>query len=202
MGFLPNIIYGLLPSTLIQIQTWIFFLTNDNQDGRQNGRHLSVCIHRGHSYLVIFDWISSKFHIWVASIKVIQDPCQKITEFFFFVFFFKVIFIYCLKTYKYWRSQKNIIYQHICINKYILTVWSSFTLRCVPSYTGQAILVRKLNSHAYSMYVLIADTVSCPMTQHFNACDSQISNPSIPSLAIYELSHCASKSIIFVNMMS
>ena len=40
----------------------------------------------------------------------------------------RVIFIYCLKTYKYWRSQKNTIYQHICMTKYILTVWSSFTL--------------------------------------------------------------------------
>ena len=40
-----------------------FFLTNDNQDGRQNGRRLSVYIHRGHSYLVTFNWISSKFHM-------------------------------------------------------------------------------------------------------------------------------------------
>ena len=82
-----------------------FFPTTDNQDGRQNRRRLSVCIHRGLSFLVTFNWISSKFHIWFASIKVIQNPCQKITE---CVFFKKrVIFIYCLKTYKYWRSQKN-----------------------------------------------------------------------------------------------
>ena len=31
------------------------------------------------------------------------------------------------------------------------------------------------------------------MTQHFDSGDSQISNPLIPSLTLYELSHCASK---------
>ena len=30
------------------------------------------------------------------------------------------------------------------------------------------------------------------MTQHYDSGDSQISNPSIPSLTLYELSHCAS----------
>ena len=78
------------------------------------------------------------------------------------------------------------------MTKYFLTVWSSFTPQCVPSYTGQAILVRKVYVHAYLMYVLLADKVSCPMPQHFDAGDSQISNPSIPSLTLYELSHCAS----------
>ena len=29
------------------------------------------------------------------------------------------------------------------------------------------------------------------MTQHYDSGDSQISNPSIPSLTLYELSHCA-----------
>ena len=52
------------------------------------------------------------------------------------------------------------------------------------------------------MYVLFADKVSYPMTQQFDIGDSQISNPSIPSLTLYELNHCASKSIIFVNMTS
>ena len=44
------------------------------------------------------------------------------------------------------------------------------------------------------IHVLLADNlkVSCPMTQHFDSGDSQISNPSIPSLTLYELSHCAS----------
>ena len=58
------------------------------------------------------------------------------------------------------------------MTKYILTIWSSFTPQCVPSYTGQAILVRKINIHAYSMYVQLADKVSCPMTQHFDSSDS------------------------------
>ena len=57
---------------------------------------------------------------------------------------------------------------------------------------GQAILVRKVNIHAYSMYVLFTDKVSCPMTQHYDPGDSQISNPWIPSLTLYELSHYAS----------
>ena len=46
--------------------------------------------------------------------------------------------------------------------------------------------------NAYSMYVLFVDKVSCPMTIHYDSGDSQISNPSIPSLTLYELSHCAS----------
>ena len=129
--------------------------------------------------------------MWFASINVIQDQCQKITEHFFKKV--RVIFICCLKTYKYWRSLKNnIFYQQFCLTKYILTVWSSFIPQYVPSYTGQAILVRKVNIHAYSLYVLLADKVSCPMTQHFDSGDSQICNPSIPSLTLYELSHCAS----------
>ena len=40
--FLPNFIYGLLPSNShSSLNT--FCLMNDNQDGRQNGRHLLVC---------------------------------------------------------------------------------------------------------------------------------------------------------------
>ena len=31
------------------------------------------------------------------------------------------------------------------------------------------------------------------MAQHYDSGDSQISNPSIPSLTLYELSHCASE---------
>ena len=69
------------------------------------------------------------------------------------------VFIYCLKTYKYWRSQKKIF-------------------RVTP---GQAILVRKVNIHAYSMYVLLTDKVSCPMTQHYDSGDSPVSNPSTPT---------------------
>ena len=53
-------------------------------------------------------------------------------------------------------------------------------------------MVRKVNIHACSMYVQFADKVSCPMTQHYDSGDSQISIPSIPSLTLYELSHCAS----------
>ena len=32
------------------------------------------------------------------------------------------------------------------------------------------------------MYVLLADKVSCPMTQHFDSGDSQINNSLIPNL--------------------
>ena len=43
---------------------------SNNQDGRQNGRHLSVhtC---GHSNLVIYHQISSKTHIWTSFIKLL-----------------------------------------------------------------------------------------------------------------------------------
>ena len=68
------------------------------------------------------------------------------------------------------------------MTKYTLTVWSSFI--SMRSELHQAILVRKVNIHAYSMYVLLADKVSCPMTQHFDSGDSQINNPSIPSLTL------------------
>ena len=42
------------------------------------------------------------------------------------------------------------------------------------------------------MYVLFADKVSCPMTQHYDSGDSQKNNPPTPSLTLYELSHCPS----------
>ena len=42
------------------------------------------------------------------------------------------------------------------------------------------------------VHVLLADKVICPMTQHYDSDDSQISNPSISSLTLYEPSHCAS----------
>ena len=43
------------------------------------------------------------------------------------------------------------------------------------------------------MYVLFADKVACPMTQHYVSGDSQISNSWIPCLTLYKLSHCASQ---------
>ena len=43
---------------------------SDNQDGRQNGGHLSVYTF-GHSNLVIYHPISSKFHIWATFIKLL-----------------------------------------------------------------------------------------------------------------------------------
>ena len=43
---------------------------SDIQDGHQNGRHLSVNTY-GHSSLVIYHPISSKFHIWTTFIKLL-----------------------------------------------------------------------------------------------------------------------------------
>ena len=43
---------------------------SDNQDGRQDGRHLSVYI-CGHSNLVIYHPSSSKFQIWITFIKLL-----------------------------------------------------------------------------------------------------------------------------------
>ena len=48
-----------------------FCPTNDNQDGQQNGHCLSVCS-CGHSTLVIYYLIASKFHIWITFIKLAQ----------------------------------------------------------------------------------------------------------------------------------
>ena len=39
-------------------------------------RFASIMVTLTKSHLIGF----SKFHIWFASIKVIQDPCRKITE--------------------------------------------------------------------------------------------------------------------------
>ena len=52
---------------LAQVRTWAL---SDNQDGSQNGCHLSVCS-CGHSYLVIYHTISFKFHIWTTFIKLL-----------------------------------------------------------------------------------------------------------------------------------
>ena len=46
---------------------------NDNQDGRQNGRRLSVCT-GGQSTLIIYYQITSKFHIWITFTKL--SVCQ------------------------------------------------------------------------------------------------------------------------------
>ena len=47
-----------------------FCPTKDNQDGRQNGRRLSVYTY-GQSTLVIYYPIASKFHIWITFIKLL-----------------------------------------------------------------------------------------------------------------------------------
>ena len=53
--------------TLALFRIWAL---SDNQDGRQNDRHLSVCT-CGHSNLVIYHRVSSKFHIWTTFIKLL-----------------------------------------------------------------------------------------------------------------------------------
>ena len=58
---LPNFIYGWLPSIAnfrSSLNTGQVCLTNDNQDGRQNARRLSVS-----AVVVTLNWISSKYHI-------------------------------------------------------------------------------------------------------------------------------------------
>ena len=104
----------------------------------------------------------------------------------------RVIFIYCLKTYKYWRSQKY----HLSTHLYD-PIYFDRLVQFHPSMRSVLYLVRQFwsekgNIHVYSMYVLLADKVSCPMIQHYDSGDSQIRNPSIPNLKLYELSHCAS----------
>ena len=53
-----------------------FSLTNDNQDGQQNGRRLSICF-CGQSTLIIYYPITSKFHIWITFIKLSVCPITK-----------------------------------------------------------------------------------------------------------------------------
>ena len=52
--------------TLIQVRIW--FLSQETQSRWL--QPVSVRCH-SHSYLVIFYWISSKFHVWIASIKLL-----------------------------------------------------------------------------------------------------------------------------------
>ena len=47
-----------------------FCLMNNDQDGRQNGHRLCVRF-RGHSNSVIFNRVSFKLNIWIASIKLV-----------------------------------------------------------------------------------------------------------------------------------
>ena len=70
---------------------------------------------------------------------------------------------------------------------------TSFTVseKSINTGSGNSGL-KKVNIRVCSMYVLFADNVACPMIQHYDSGDSQIINPSIPSLTLYELSHCAS----------
>ena len=46
-----------------------FSPTNDNKDGLQNGRRLSICF-CGQSTLIIYYRVTSKLHIWITFIKV------------------------------------------------------------------------------------------------------------------------------------
>ena len=68
--FLQNYLYGVLSSNSFPKINSGYFPMNDNQDGCKNGRHLSVCS-CGHSNLVIYHPISSKFHIWNTFIKIL-----------------------------------------------------------------------------------------------------------------------------------
>ena len=110
---------------------------------------------------------------------MIQDPCQKRKPSVFKKSKSLSLFNVLKRTSI--GVHKNIIYQHICMTKYILTVWSSFTsMRSELYWSGNS--GQKSKYSCVSMYVLLADKVSCPMTQHFDSGDSQINNPSIPSL--------------------
>ena len=53
-----------------------FSLTNDNQDGGQNGPHLSICF-CGQSTFIIYYQITSKFHIWITFIKLSVSQITK-----------------------------------------------------------------------------------------------------------------------------
>ena len=57
----PNSKYGLLSLNSCSSSSMFFFLTNDNQNGWQNGHCLSVCIYCGHSNLVILIGVLPNF---------------------------------------------------------------------------------------------------------------------------------------------
>ena len=77
--FISLLIYHLIS---FKFYIWITFIKlfpkivcgycqiNDNQDGHQNGHCLSVCT-CGYSNLVIYQPISSKFHIWTTFFKLL-----------------------------------------------------------------------------------------------------------------------------------
>ena len=53
-----------------------FSQTNDNQDGRQNGRRLSICF-CGQSTLINYYLVISKFYTWITFIKLSVCPITK-----------------------------------------------------------------------------------------------------------------------------
>ena len=70
------VIYSAIAS---KFQIWTTFIKTlpkfdyglfNNQDGRKNGRHLSICT-CGHSNLVIYHLLSSKFHTWTTFITLL-----------------------------------------------------------------------------------------------------------------------------------
>ena len=67
--FLSNYMHGLLSSNFPKLN-FGYCRMNDNQVGCTNGNCLSVCT-CGHSNLVIYHQISSKFHIWTTFIKLL-----------------------------------------------------------------------------------------------------------------------------------
>ena len=63
---------------------------------------------------------------------------------------------------------------------------------------------QQFNSHFWAISCLpglkkylTADKVSCSKTQHSDSGESRTSNPSIPSLTLYPLSHCALQVILW-----
>ena len=67
IGFLPNFIYGLLPSNPGSSSNMSFVQQKITKMATACQFASVHCC--GHSNLVIFNRISSKFHIWFASIK-------------------------------------------------------------------------------------------------------------------------------------
>ena len=53
-----------------------FSPTNYNQNGRQNGRRLSICFCAQSTIIILFP-ITSKFHIWITFIKLSLCPITK-----------------------------------------------------------------------------------------------------------------------------
>ena len=112
-----NQIYSKFHTWIASINLWFkfeyrFCLASDNQDGQQNP-HINISC-RGHSNSVIFNQISSKFHLMIASINLS----------------FKFEYRFCPTSDSQDGRQNG---RHISISAVLVTLTQSFLIRFLPN---------------------------------------------------------------------